>query len=103
MSYVRKPTPAEAWVFDPKVPQSQWPAWVANHEVSTLMGLQKIGLGTGVLLIPTKGGVTANVPPGDVLVLEAGVLTVVKGADFPNLFAEVDAAEPEPAPVAEAE
>lgn len=88
-NYVRRPTPAKAWKYD-RQPQAEWPQWVRDYEVATTMGLQRIGAGPGILLVPTKNGTTLNVPAGDYVVLEGAVLSIVKGGDFDNLFVAAD-------------
>jgi len=117
-TYQRRPTTALAWKYDPATPQDEWPSWVRDYEVSTTMGLQRIGAGMGVLLIPTKGGVTLNLQPGDYVVQEGAHLAGVRAADFGNMYEAVPdpvapevkpkaakptppAAEPAPEPVAE--
>jgi hypothetical protein len=108
-SYRRKPTPALVWRFEGQ-PRSEWPSWVADHEVSTTMGAGKIGMsGVGTLLVPVKNGNTVTGQNGDYIVLEnhvttgagkitGGSLFLVKAQDFPILFEEA----PEEAAAAEA-
>lgn len=91
-NYTRLPTPALAWKYD-KQPQPDWPEWVRTYEIATPVGLQRIGAGPGILLVPTKGGTTINVPAGDFVVLEGKALSIVKGGDFPNMFQPADAVQ----------
>ena len=84
-TFTRKPTAVEAWRYD-RQPKTDWPQWLQDFQVTTNMGLQPIGAGPGVLLIPSKSGATANVPAGDWIVLENGVITAYKDAAFRAAF-----------------
>lgn len=89
--YTRKPTTAKAWQYT-KQAKAEWPQWVRDYEVSTNMGLQPIGAGPGILLIPQKAGATINVTDGEWLVLEdgddgkAGKIRVYKDENFRKHF-----------------
>lgn len=89
--YTRKPTTAKAWQYG-KQAKAEWPQWVRDYEVATNMGLQPIGAGPGLLLIPQKTGATIQVTDGEWLVLEdddegkPGKIRVYKDENFRKHF-----------------
>lgn len=91
-TYTRKPTQAQAFQYKRQA-KKDWPQWVQDYEVSTAMGMQQIGAGAGVLLLPVKNGPTINVTDGDWLVLENGVLLVFRNDLFEAAFQADGAAE----------
>lgn len=104
--YRRKPTPVKAWQFQLGAPL---PEFVSSYVANTPLGPVSIVASMGLLLIPTKGGVTLNAEPGEWLVLEDAfkppVLTIVKPDAFEATFeavetpaadVEVEAAAPAP-------
>lgn len=99
--YRRKPTTVKAWQYQPG---AEKPAWIQNYRVDTPMGATPIAEGLGILLVPTKSGVTQNVEGGEWLVLDEtfspAVLSVVKPDAFDVAFEPIAAAE-EPAVVVE--
>lgn len=98
-NYVRLPSKVKAWQFQGQ-PQDQWPEWVRDIRVTTPMGQTPIGLGAGVLLVPTSTGVTRNAVFGHWVVLEDGGVYSYKPEKFEEFFVSADG---EPAtPVAEA-
>ncbi len=106
--YHRKPTEAQAWQFQ-RQPKAEWPAFVTEYEVLTNMGPQRPGLsGVGTLLLPVRSAVNLTANPGDWVVKENGVLTVMRPAEFEALFeafgvsqVETAAAPDTPAPAVE--
>lgn len=105
--YRRKPTPVKAWQFQLGAPL---PEFVSSYVANTPLGPVSIVASMGLLLIPTKGGVTLNAEPGEWLVLEDAfkppVLTIVKPDAFEATFeavetpvAEVVVEDAAPAPV----
>jgi hypothetical protein len=88
--YVRLPSQVKAWQFHGQ-PQDQWPEWVREIRVTTPMGQTPIGLGAGVLLVPTASGVTRNAQQGHWLVLEDGGVYTYKPEKFEEFFASADA------------
>jgi len=89
--YIRRPTPVKAWRYA-RQPQAEWPQWLLDYEVSTPIGLQRIGAGPGVLLVPTKSGITLNVVDGDYVVLENNRLSIERAGEFEAHFQPVEEA-----------
>jgi hypothetical protein len=99
----RKPTPAIAWKFENQR-KVDWPSWVTDYEVSTVMGAGKIGLSSvGTLIVPTQNTYGTPGLSGDYLVWEGyaedasgklvgGSITLVKGQDFPLRYEAVEPA-----------
>ena len=96
-NYIRKPTVVQAFQYDRQA-KKDWPQWLQDYQVATPMGLQGVGAGAGVLLVPAKNGPTINVTAGEWLVLENGVLLVYRN----DLFEAAFRPEAEPAPEAPA-
>lgn len=102
--YRRKPTPVKAWQFQLG---EALPEFVSSYVANTPLGPVSIVASMGLLLIPTKGGVTLNAEPGEWLVLEDAfkppVLTIVKPDAFIATFEAVEApaeiVQVEPTPV----
>lgn len=90
--YRRKPTPVKAWQF---TLGEQPPEFVTSYVANTPLGPVSIVASLGLLLIPTKGGVTLNAEPGEWLVLEDAfnppVLSIVKPDAFTATFEAVEA------------
>jgi hypothetical protein len=84
------PSKVKAWQFQGQ-PQDQWPEWVREIRVTTPMGQTPIGLGAGVLLVPTASGVTRNAQQGHWLVLEDGGVYTYKPEKFEEFFVSADA------------
>lgn len=97
----RKPTEVQAYQYR-RQPRTEWPQWLQDYQIATLnMGMQPVGAGPGVMLVPSKSGVTTNVTDGEWVVLDTGLaggqLTVFKNDAFQAQFEAIGADEPAPA------
>lgn len=92
--YRRKSTPVKAWQYQPG---AEKPQWVQDFRVFTPTGATPIADSLGILLVPTKSGVTQNVEAGEWLVLDETfappVLSVVKPDAFDVAFETIDAVD----------
>ncbi|AXQ68757.1 hypothetical protein HOU00_gp368 [Caulobacter phage CcrPW] len=85
--YRRKSTPVKAWQYQPG---SEKPQWLQDFRVFTPTGATPVVDSLGVLLVPTKSGVTQNAEAGEWLVLDEtfspAILSVVKPDAFEIAF-----------------
>ncbi|AFU88081.1 hypothetical protein CcrColossus_gp211 [Caulobacter phage CcrColossus] len=100
--YRRKSTPVKAWQYQPG---AQKPQWLQEFRVFTPTGETPVVDSLGVLLVPTKSGVTQNAEAGEWLVLDEtfspAILSVVKPDAFEVAFEAIEAVDQVQAGVAE--